>query len=141
MDFSAVAAEVLRILGPGAGAAVGGPWGAGVGAVIAALSDRLDEEEAKDTPEAVRKMKQKRREHWIDFCAELEKEKQRHLKAAVKAHGAIPVALRNSLNGRAAAELRQVITADILETENRTPSEQEVNIFAEAVSARARQEL
>lgn len=132
--------ELLRIAATAAGTAFGGPAGGalanlGVGA-LEGLANELDKEDTE--PEAKRKMKQARREEWIEFCVGNEKEKKKLYEAVTKKHGAIPEALRIATNNRAAFELRAVITGSIYETEGRVPGEQEVNLLAEFVSAVAR---
>ena len=131
-------AEVMRIGATVVGTAVGGPAGGIAAAVLTSTANEIDKEDDPSTPAATRKMKQKRREGWIKFALKLEKEKQRAIRKAGKG---LTETLRNSLNGRAASELRAVIASDIWETEERVADEQEVNLYAEAASARARQKL
>lgn len=137
MDGTRFIAEVMRI----AAAVVPNipmPAGGVIGAGLNAAANRIDQEDDESTASSTRKIKQKRRETWIKFAVKLEKEKQR---ALAKAGDGVTEGLRTALNNRAAAELRAVITGDIWETEEREAGGQEVNLYAEAVSARARQQL
>ena len=126
--------EVIRIAAVPVGAAV--PGGAIIAPGMLALANSLDKEDS--APEATRKMKERRRKQWIEFSVDLGKD----IRDKIKKY---PAAARDSIKAEfdkaAAADLRSLIKGDILETENRIPDDQEVNILAEAVSARAREEL
>lgn len=129
-------AEIIRIaLAPVA--ALGGPVGVIVAPSLLALANEIDKED-DDGHEATRKMKRKRRENWIKFAIELEKTKRTRIKNYPEPARAT---VRRQLNTSAGADLRAVIRGDIFETENRDPDEQEINLYAEAVSARAREKL
>jgi uncharacterized protein YpuA (DUF1002 family) len=131
-------AEVLRIGALGLGAAVAGPFGVAGAAALTGVANAMDKEDDPETPEGIRKMKQKRREGWVDFATKLEKDKQQKLKK-------YPEAARGEIgkvvSAQCGADLRAVIKAEIFETENRVPDDQEVNLYAEAVSAKAREKL
>lgn len=128
-------AEVMRI-GAAITANAGIPLGGLATAGLNAAANELDKEDDPETPKSVREMKRKRRERWIEYGVKLEKDKRDHLKK----HGD-GAAIRNTLNNRIAGDMRVVIASDILETEDRLAGEQEVNLYAEAASARARQKL
>jgi hypothetical protein len=131
-------AEVLRIGATVAGAAVGGPLGGVGAAALTGLANEMDKEDDPETPKAIREMKQKRRKRWVEFATDAEKAKHNKLKRYPEAahHD-----MGKVLSAAAGADLRALIKGDILETEDRIPGEQEVNIYAEAVSAAARRKL
>ncbi len=129
-------AEVMRI--GAAGVSVAGPGGAIAGAMLTKAANHFDKEDDPETPSSMRNMKRKRRKGWVDHAVELEKEK---LQALKKVGDGVTEALKRALNGRAAQDIRAIIAADIYETENRIPGDQETNLYAEAVSAAARREL
>jgi len=131
-------AEVLRIAATVAGAALAGPMGGVGAAALTGLANEIDKEDDPETPKKVREMKQKRRKAWVDYCVKLEKKKLDKLKkypeAARDAIGAV-------LGQADGSSLRALIKGDILETEERIAPDQEINIYAEAVSAAARGKL
>lgn len=126
--------EVIRIAAVPVGAAV--PGGAIIAPGMLALANQLDKEDS--APEALRKSKEKRRKRWVDFAVDVAKDIQQKLK---KHPEAARSAMKRVLDDQAAADIRVVIKSDILETESRIPSDQEVNIIAEAVRARAREAM
>lgn len=126
-------AEIIRIAAAPVGL-ITGPAGALIAPGMLALANSLDKEDS--APEAVRKMKERRRKDWIEFAVKLEKEKLDKLK---KYPDAARPAISAALGTAAGADLRAVIKGEIYETENRIPDDQEVNLLAEAVSARARE--
>lgn len=128
-------AEIIRIAAAPVGV-LAGPAGALVAPGMLALANELDKEDT--APEATRKMKEKRRKDWIEFAVDLEKRKESKLK---KYPEAAREAIGRVLGESAGADLRAVIRGEIFDTESREPSDQEVNLIAEAVSARAREKL
>jgi hypothetical protein len=130
-------AEVIRIAAaPVAG--LTGPAAPFVAPGLLALANQLDKEDEPGTPDALRKMKQKRREDWIKFAVNLEKDKKKRLE---KHPEVAREAIGRVLGEAAGADLRAVIRGDIFETEGREATDQEVNLLAEAVSARVREKL
>lgn len=126
--------EVIRIAAVPVGAAV--PGGAIIAPGMLALANQLDKEDT--APEALRKAKEGRRKKWVEFAVDLGKDTRDKLK---KHPEEARSAMRRVLDEKAAADLRVVIKGDILETEGRIPGDQEVNILADAVSARAREAM
>lgn len=129
-------AEILRIAAIPIGAAV--PGGQLIGPGLIALANEIDKEDEPGTPEAVRRMKRKRREDWIKYGLNLEKNKIDRLK---KYPEAARPSISKTLSAANGADIRTVIKASILESEDRIPSDREVNLYAEAVAARVREKL
>ena len=128
-------AEVVRIGAIAADLGLPGVIGNIGSAALNQLANGMDKEDDVDTPKNIREMKKKRRKEWVEYSIKLEKKKRDKLKKYPEAsHSAMGEAI-----GKAdGASLRAIIKGTILETENRIPSDQEINIYAEAVSAAVR---
>ena len=143
MDLKNVLAEALRISAVPIGVAAGGatgPAGAIVGPLakggIDALANQIDKEDDPETPKDVRERKRKRREGWVKFrLGQLDDIRDKLKQYPQAARPAIEKTLRES----SLADLNRVILGEILETEDRIASDEEVTILRDAVAARARE--
>ena len=129
-------AEIIRIAAAPVGVAV--PGGALIAPGMIALANELDKEDDPGTPAAVRKMKKKRREDWIKYRVDVEKDNLKKLK---KYPEAARSSIKRTLDEAAGRDLEAVIKGDIHETEGRFADDDEVRLYANAVSARVREEL
>lgn len=126
--------EVIRIAAVPVGAVV--PGGAIIAPGMVALASELDKEDS--APEALRKMRQERRENWIKYRLGVEKDNTKKLeKELAPARDSI----KRAFDEAASKDLESVIRGDIHETEGRFADDDEVRLYANAVSARAREKL
>lgn len=134
--------EVLRIMAaPVAGLAGAATGGAATPFVLAGMNgaaNAMDKEDEPGTPKAEREMKKKRREDWIKFALKRAEQKRDKLKKYPKESWP---AMGKAISASNGADLRAVIRGDIFETEERIAGDQEVNLLAEAVSARVSAKL
>lgn len=130
-------AELIRIAAAPVGALTG-PVGALGAPAMLALANSLDQEDDESTPEATRRMKKKRREDWIKYRLDLEKD---NLKKVAKRPEAARDSIKRVLDDAANRDLEAVIRGDIHETEGRFADDDEVRLYANAVSARVREKL
>jgi len=131
-------AEVLRIGATAVGGALAGPPGALAVGALTGLANQIDKEDDPATPSSIRTMKQKRREEWIKYRLGLEKD---NLKKVQKYPEASRDSVKRALDDAASRDLEAVIRGDIFETENRHADDDEVRLYANAVSARVREKI
>lgn len=128
-------AEIIRIAAAPVGA-LAGPVGPLAAPAMLALANSLDKEES--LPEQQRKMKEKRREDWIKYRIGLERD---NLNKLEKYPPLARDSIKRALDEAATTDLMAVIRGDIHETEGRFADDDEVRLYANAVSARVREKL